>query len=123
MGNTSTAFEMTALDDFEALLADKPQNERWELIGGRVVRMMVGARWKHARITRNIARRLGHPFDAADSSWQTFTEIFFMKSRPLDAAMLPDVIVVCGDPAPSATSVDNPSVLFAPRVLFEVLSP
>ncbi|MET3693284.1 hypothetical protein ABID43_002831 [Methylobacterium goesingense] len=33
-----------ALDDFEELLADKPRNERWELIGGRVVRMMVGAR-------------------------------------------------------------------------------
>ena len=43
-----------ALDDFEKLLADKPRNERWELIGGRVVRMMVGVRWEHARIVRDI---------------------------------------------------------------------
>ena len=106
-----------ALDDFEELLADKPRNERWELIGGRVVRMMVGARWEHARIVQNIARRLGNQFDAAGGSCQVFTETFFMKSRALEAAMLPDVIVVCGDIAPGATSVDNP------RVLFEVFSP
>lgn len=117
MDGASQEFEWMALDDFEELLADKPRNERWELIGGRVVRMMVGARWEHARIVQNIARRLGNQFDAAGGSCQVFTETFFMKSRALEAAMLPDVIVVCGDIAPGATSVDNP------RVLFEVLSP
>ncbi|GJD74711.1 hypothetical protein CFIICLFH_2946 [Methylobacterium goesingense] len=66
---------------------------------------------------QNIARRLGNQFDAANSSCQAFNETFFMKSRSLDAAMLPDVIVVCGDIEPGATSVDTPSVLF------EVLSP
>lgn len=50
----SPEFERMALDDFEELLADKPRNERWELIGGRVVRMMVGVRWEHARIVRDI---------------------------------------------------------------------
>lgn len=117
MSGASREFGWMALDDFEELLADKPRNERWELIGGRVVRMMVGARWEHARITQNIARRLGNQFDAANSPCRAFIETFFMKSRVLDAAMLPDVIVVCGDLEPGATSVDNPSVLF------EVLSP
>ena len=28
------------LDDFEELLPDKPRDEKWELIGGRVVKMM-----------------------------------------------------------------------------------
>jgi hypothetical protein len=27
-----------SLDDFEELLPDKPADEKWELIGGRVVR-------------------------------------------------------------------------------------
>ncbi len=31
-----------SLDDFEELLADKPADE-WEPIGGRVLRMMMGA--------------------------------------------------------------------------------
>ncbi len=35
MGNASAEFEMMDFDDFEELLADKPRNERWELIGGR----------------------------------------------------------------------------------------
>jgi hypothetical protein len=33
-----------SLDDFEELLADKPADERWELLGGRVTRMMVTRR-------------------------------------------------------------------------------
>ncbi|MCJ2046550.1 Uma2 family endonuclease [Methylobacterium sp. J-078] len=117
MGNASAEFEMMDFDDFEELLADKPRNERWELIGGRVVRMMVGARWEHAQIVNNISRQLGNRFEDANSSCRAFTETFYMKSRPLDAAMLPDVLVVCGDLEPGATSIDNPCVLF------EVLSP
>lgn len=117
MGGASHEFEWMALDDFEELLADKPRNERWELIGGRVVRMMVGARWEHARIVQNIALGLEVGFRAKGSSCQTFTETFYMKSKTLDAAMLPDVLVVCGDIEPGATSVENPTVLV------EVLSP
>ncbi|WP_313899198.1 hypothetical protein [Methylobacterium sp. J-090] len=40
-----------------------------------------------------------------------------MKSHPLDAALLPDVLVVCGGIEVGATSVGNPTVLI------EVLSP
>ncbi len=117
MGDPSREFDYLSFDDFEELLADKPRNERWELIGGRLVKMMVGARWEHGRIVQNIARNLENGFVAKGSSCQTFTETFYMKSRPLEAAMLPDVLVVCGDLEPGATSVDNPVVLF------EVLSP
>jgi len=117
MGNAFANFEMMGFDDFEELLADKPRNERWELIGGRVVRMMVGARWEHGRIVQNIASHLHQGFRAKGSSCQTFAETFYMKSRPLDAALLPDVLVVCGGIEAGATSVDNPTVLI------EVLSP
>lgn len=117
MGKASADFEMMDFDDFEELLADKPRNERWELIGGRVVRMMVGARWEHGRIVQNIASHLHQGFRAKGSSCQTFAETFYLKSHPLDAALLPDVLVVCGGIEAGATSVDNPTVLI------EVLSP
>ena len=117
MRDASREYDYLTLDEFEELLADKPRNERWELIGGRLVRMIVGARWEHGRIVQNISRHLDNGFEARGSSCQTFTETFYMKSRPLEAAMLPDVLVVCGDLEPGATSVDDPVVLF------EVLSP
>jgi len=79
--------------------------------------MMVGARWEHGRIVQNIASHLHQGFRAKGSSWQTFAETFYMKSRPLDAALLPDVLVVCGGIEAGTTSVDNPTVLI------EVLSP
>lgn len=44
MNRPSSQYEYMSLDDFEELLPDKPANEKWELMGGRVVRMMVGAR-------------------------------------------------------------------------------
>lgn len=50
----SSQYEYMSLDDFEELLADKPADEKWELLGGRVVRMMVGARWEHNRIYRDV---------------------------------------------------------------------
>ena len=117
MGKASREFDYLSLDDFEELLPDKPRNERWELIGGRLVRMMVGARWEHGRIVQNIATSLNQHFRGNNSPCQSFTETFYMKSRPLEAAMLPDVLVVCGDLEPGATSTDDPIVLF------EVLSP
>ncbi|MEH3145316.1 MAG: Uma2 family endonuclease [Methylobacterium frigidaeris] len=97
------ADEPLSPDDFEERLADKPREERWELIGGRVVRMMVGARWEHGRIVQNIATRLERSFEAAGSPCQTFTETFYLKQRSLDAALLPDVMAVCGDFAPGST--------------------
>ena len=100
-----------SLDDFEEFLADKPKNERWELIGGRVVKMMVGARWEHARIVQNVARLLGNAFEASASRCQTFTETFYLKNKALDASLLPDVMVVCGDLEAGATSTDEPVVL------------
>lgn len=104
-------YEYVSFDDFEEMLADKPQNERWELIGGRVVRLMVGARWEHARIVGNIARGMDNRFVAAGSSCQTFTETFYMKERALVSQLLPDVMVVCGDLEPGATSTAQPVVL------------
>lgn len=72
---------------------------------------MVGARWEHARIVGNIARGMDNQFVAAGSPCQTFTETFYMKERALVSQLLPDVMVVCGDLEPGATSTAEPVVL------------
>lgn len=111
MSRALADYEYMSFDDFEEALADKPRSERWELIGGRVVRMMVGARWEHASIVQNIAFGLESAFRANDGTCRTFTETFYMKQKALDAQLLPDVMVVCGDLEPGATSTSEPVVL------------
>lgn len=111
MNRPSSQYEYMSLDDFEELLADKPANEKWELIGGRVVRMMGGAWWEHHFIARNLAFGLMQRLRANGSSCQVFQETFFMKEKAIDSATLPDVMVRCGAMEPGATSVSDPTVL------------
>jgi Uma2 family endonuclease len=111
MNRQSAQYEYMALDDFEELLADKPANEKWELIGGRVVRMMVGARWEHHFVAQNLAFGLRQRLQAMSSPCHVFLETFFMKEKALDTATLPDVMVQCGPLAPGVTSVNDPTVL------------
>lgn len=115
--NRHPGFQYMDLDDFEELLADKPDNEKWELIGRRVVKMMVGARWDHNRIAANILTALMTGLRAAGSPCRPFAETFWLKQRFLDLAVFPDIIVQCGPLHREATSTDNPTVLF------EIVSP
>ena len=110
MNRPSSQYEYMSLDDFEELLADKPADEKWELLGGRVVRMMVGARWEHNRIVGNVYRPYGG-IGAKGSDCRPFSETFWLKSRLLNLACFPDVIVRCGPLPPDATSLDDPTVL------------
>ena len=105
------------LGEFEEYLADKPADEKWELIGGRVVKMMVGARWTHHRLVQNTNVFLVNQLRERGSDCRTFTETFWLKQRFLRLAVFPDVMVQCGRPDPGSTSIDDPAVLF------EVVSP
>lgn len=109
--------EYMSFDDFEELLLDKPADERWELIGGRIVRGMVGARWEHGLIVQNIAFALRNHFKRTARPCVALQETFFVKKRSADLSVLPDVVVRCGPMKPGATSVDDPVVVV------EVLSP
>ena len=44
MTRLSDRYDYMDLEDVEDLPADKPRDEKWQLIGGRVVKMMAGAR-------------------------------------------------------------------------------
>lgn len=111
MSRPSSQYEYMSLDDFEELLADKPTNEKWELIGGRVVRMMVGARWEHNYIIQNLSSGIRERLRANGSSCRTLTESFRLRDAPMDSSMLPDVIVHCRPLEPGATSLNDPTVL------------
>ena len=101
--------EYMDLDDFEELLLDKPEQEKWELIGGRVVRGMVGARWEHHFIIRNVAADLQSRLREKNSPCRVFSESFWLKERFLDLAVFPDVMVQCsGSLEPGATSLCSP---------------
>ncbi len=117
MHRPSKQFDYMSLDDFEELLADKPHDEKWELIGGRVVKMMVGARWGHHIITQNLAFGLRQRLRARGSDCQVSTETFYMKNASVESATLPDVMVRCGPVSPDVTSFDDPVILV------EVVSP
>jgi Uma2 family endonuclease len=108
----SLEFERATVDEFEAMLADKPESEVWELIGGRVVRGMVGARIEHQRIIGNIDFALKHHFRRARMPCESLRETFWLKARMLELEVFPDVMVHCGAIAPGATSIDSPQILF-----------
>jgi len=107
----SSQYEYMSLGDFEELLPDKPADEKWELIGGRVVRMMVGARWEHNYIIQNISAAMMTDFRRRESDCRPFSATFWLKERLLDLACFPDVMVRRGRLPPAATSIDDPIVL------------
>ena len=111
MSRLDDQYDYMDLDDFEELLADKPRDEKWELIGGRVVKMMTGARWEHHFIIQNLNFALTGQLRGRGSACRVFTEFFRLQERSLDSSVLPDVIVRCGPMAPGATSLNDPTVL------------
>jgi len=107
----SSQYEYMSLDDFEELLPDKPADEKWELIGGRVVRMMVGARWEHNYIIQNISAAMMTDFRRRGSDCRPFLATFWLKEPLLDLACFPDVMVRCGPLPRAATSINDPIAL------------
>ena len=103
---------LMSLEDFEELLADAPDDERWELISGRVVRMMVGARWEHNQIITNLNVALVNRFRAKGSPCRTLVVSFRMQSKPAQSSLLPDLIVYYRRLSPGATAMSDPSVVF-----------
>ena len=112
MNRPALKSQKMSLDDFEELLADAPEDERWELIRGRVVRMMVGARWEHNRIINNLSAGLDTRFRAAGSPCRTLTETFRLKDESSPASLLPDLLVYCARPPAGATFLSDATIIF-----------
>jgi Uma2 family endonuclease len=117
MPNPAFKYERMSADDFEELILDMPADEKWELIGGGVIRGMVGARWEHHRLVQNISFALMQNFRAKHSNCRPYNETFWLKEKLLDLQVFPDVMVRCGPLEPNAVYLSDPVAIF------EVLSP
>ena len=111
MSRLDDQYDYMSLDDFEELLADKPRDEKWELIGGRVVKMMTDARWEHHFIIQNLNLRISSGLLAKGSPCRVFTETFRLIETARSSSVLPDLIVRCGPMVPGAMSLNDPTVL------------
>ncbi len=111
MNRQDPRYEFMTLDEFEEMLPDKPSDEKWELIGGRVIRMMVGARWEHSKICGNLAFALEAHVRNRRLPCNVFRETFWLKQQAQDLAVFPDIQIHCGPLAPGQSSVDDPVVL------------
>jgi Uma2 family endonuclease len=104
--------ERVSLADFEEMLSDCPEDEKWELIDGRVYKSMVGAAWEHHVIIANIDHAISAHLRAKGLPCRVFRESFYLKKAFDDLAALPDVMVRCGPMKPGQTSVEDPIILF-----------
>ena len=71
--------DRVSLADFEEMLADKPENEKWELIDGRVTKMMVGAAWEHKQIILNLTLVVNNHLRPINSPCRGYDESFWLK--------------------------------------------
>ncbi len=97
--------------EFEHLERDAPDGERWELIRGRIVRMMTGGTIAHNRLVRNVARALEAGLRANGSPCDVFTENVKYEDDLQDSAVYPDVIVTCEPLKNEATKIISPVIL------------
>ena len=103
--------QLVSLEDFGELLADAPEDEKWELISGRVVRMLVGARWEHNQIITNLNVALVTRFRGMGSPCRTLVESFRLLEQGSSSSLLPDLLVTCAPRPPGATSLSDATVL------------
>ena len=106
-----------ALDDFEEFVLNMPEDEKWELIDGRVMKAVVGARISHNIIAHNVSVALQNHLRATSKPCRAYQESVYLKKRENDLAAFPDVMVRCGPINRDATSFDDP------LILFEIVSP
>lgn len=99
------------LDDFEDMLPDRPRDEKWELIGGRVVRMPLRTRLEHSLICTNVHLALFAHIRANGLECTAFRETFWLKHQSHHLAVLPDVHLHRGTLKPGQNSIDDPVIL------------
>ena len=103
-----------------------PENERWELIGGRAWNMSPAPSWGHQKLLHIISRELGNflkgkpcqPFIAPVNVFLPEAGQNGSDLDSIDTVVQPDIGVVC-DP----TKIIPRGVIGAPDLVMEILSP
>lgn len=106
--------EPWTLAEFLELLPEMPEGERWELIDGKIYKMMVGGTTRHSRIVGNVAFALRQALRQRRSRCDVYSEGRRLETD--EATFFPDVVVTCEKQDPEALAIH------APVAILEVLS-
>lgn len=101
--------EPWTLAEFLEILPEMPEGERWELIDGKIHRMMVGGTTRHRRIVSNAAYELKRMLRAKGSRCDVFSEGALLTLEA--ASVFPDVVVTCERQDPEALAIHSPMVI------------
>ncbi|MGH2533391.1 MAG: Uma2 family endonuclease [Thermomicrobiales bacterium] len=105
----------------EDLAAMEPDEERWALIRGELVRMPP-AGYRHGRVAARVERPLTDFVEGQDRG-VVVREIGFLLARNPDVVLAPDVAFVRGDRLPSGDEEPDGYLALAPDLVVEVVSP
>src|SRR5438477_4369318 len=103
--------EKMTFDEFEELELEAPAEERWELIGGYIFRMMTGGTAAHNEIVINLSSRLQTHFRERAMPCRVYSENVKLERRELDLSVFPDIVVRCGPRAAGLLAIDDPVVI------------
>ena len=103
--------EKLTFEEFKELELEAPAEERWELIGGYIFRMMTGGSAAHNEVVINISSRLAAHFRERAMPCRVYSENLKLELRALNLSVYPDILVRCGPRASDLAAVDDPSVI------------
>ncbi|GLK56017.1 Uma2 family endonuclease [Methylopila capsulata] len=103
--------------EFREIELNAPEEERWELLDGYIVKSMAGGTKIHNLIVFNIQSALMNALRRKGSPCRAFSENVRLDIDPSLASTLPDVVVSCSPWAGSPTSISDAAAIV------EVLSP
>ena len=104
--------EKVTFDEFRELELEAPADERWELIGGFIFRMMTGGTVAHNEIVIKIAARLATHFRQRRTCRAEYIPKTSSSSIPtLNLSAYPDIVVRCGPRKENLIAVDDPVVI------------
>jgi len=98
------------VEEFEEALLGKPADERWELIGGEIVRSMTGGTAAHSRIVVNLAVAIAAGLRKSGRDCDVLTE-FGLRTEADDQLFFPDLLVTCEKLDPTATKASQPVLI------------
>lgn len=93
------------VDEFREMELNAPEEERWELIDGVIVRSMAGGTIRHNMIVQNVAGALQRALRSRGSRCRAYTESVRLDADGKDLSTLPDVVVSCDPPGGDKTTL------------------
>ena len=110
MSNTATHDAPSTIADYEAFVAERPEDERWELVGG-VIFMMTNPTENHGQIAMNLAAPLKAALDGAGCrTYVGGMRVQRSEDRAGGDCAIPDIVVRCG-PSRNRTFITDPIVV------------